>query len=291
MDASHARSLTAFLALLSAVFIGSADFVGGLASRTANGVRVATFVAIMGLPLAFVVSLAYGAEHVSRDDVIWSVLAGIVVAVGIGCFYIGMGRGLISVVAPIAAVTGAVIPVVYGLGRGERPSELALIGLVVAFAAVAVVSLAQSEQHPETTVGVDRHVIALALASGLFFGLFYITLSRVSDEAGLWPVTITRAAASVVLVILSLILTRGLLGGVVRLWRTVLLIAILEVSAMVPLLLALQRGPVAIASVLASLYPVTTVLLAAFVLRERLSRLQYVGVACALISVALVSAG
>lgn len=283
--------MTAFLALLSAVFIGSADFVGGLASRTANGVRVATFVAIMGLPLAFVVSLAYGAEHVSRDDVIWSVLAGIVVAVGIGCFYIGMGRGLISVVAPIAAVTGAVIPVVYGLGRGERPSELALIGLVVAFAAVAVVSLAQSEQHPETTVGVDRHVIALALASGLFFGLFYITLSRVSDEAGLWPVTITRAAASVVLVILSLILTRGLLRGVVRLWRTVLLIAILEVSAMVPLLLALQRGPVAIASVLASLYPVTTVLLAAFVLRERLSRLQYVGVACALISVALVSTG
>ena len=283
--------MTAFLALLSAVFIGSADFVGGLASRTASGVRVATFVAIMGLPLAFVVSLAYGAEHVSRNDAIWSALSGIVVAVGIGCFYVGMGRGLITVVAPVAAVTGAVIPVIYGLVRGERPGMLALVGLVVAFVAVAVVSLAQSEQHPETTVSVDRHVIALALASGLFFGLFYITLSRVSDDAGLWPVTISRTGASIVLVMLSLILTRGILGGVVRLWRAVLLIAILEVSAMVPLLLALQRGPVAIASVLASLYPVTTVLLAAFVLRERLSRLQYVGVACALVSVALVSSG
>ena len=283
--------MTALLAVLSAVFIGSADFVGGLASRTANGVRVATFVAIMGLPLAFVLSLAYGADNVSRDDVIWSVLSGVAVAIGIGCFYIGMGRGLISVVAPVAAVTGAVIPVVYGLARGERPGALALVGLVVAFAAVAVVSLAQSEQHPETTVGVDRHVIALALASGLFFGVFYITLSRVSDDAGLWPVTISRAAGSIVLVILSLILTRGLLGGVARLWPTILLIAVLEVSAMVPLLLALQRGPVAIASVLASLYPVTTVLLAAFVLRERLSHLQYVGVACALVSVALVSTG
>jgi drug/metabolite transporter (DMT)-like permease len=71
----------------------------------------------------------------------------------------------------------------------------------------------------------------------------------------------------------------------------VLLIALLEVAAVVPLLLALQRGPVAIASVVASLYPVTTVLLAAFVLRERLSRLQYVGVVCALVSVALVSSG
>ncbi len=283
--------MTAVLALLSSVFIGGADFVGGLASRTANGVRVATFVAVMGLPLAFVVSLAYGAERVGRADVAWSVLAGIAVAAGIGCFYVGMGRGLISVVAPVAAVTGAVIPVVYGLVRGERPGALALVGLVVAFVAVAVVSIAQSEQHPETLVGVDRHVIALALVAGVFFGLFYIALSRVSDDAGLWPVTISRAAGSVVLVVLSLALTRGVLGGVTALWRTVLLIAVLEVSAMVPLLLALQRGPVAVASVLASLYPVTTVLLAAFVLRERLSRLQYVGVACALVSVALVSTG
>lgn len=283
--------MTAFLALLSSVFIGGADFVGGLASRTANGVRVATFVSLIGLPLSFVVSLSYGAERVGRADLLWSVLSGVVVAAGIGCFYVGMGRGLISVVAPVAAVTGAIIPVVYGLARGERPGVVALVGLVTAFVAVAVVSIAQSEQHPETLVGVDRNVIGLALAAGVFFGLFYIALSEVSDEAGLWPVTISRAAGSVVLVILSLALTRGVLGGVTRLWRTVLLIAVLEVSAMVPLLLALQRGPVAIASVLASLYPVTTVLLAAFVLRERLSRLQYVGVACALLSVALVSTG
>ena len=175
----------------------------------------------------------------------------------------------------------------------EQPARVTaqISNLLVAFVAVAVVSIAQSEQHPETLVGVDRQVIALSLLSGVFFGLFYITLSSVSDDAGLWPITISRAAGSIVLVILSLVLTRGVLGGVTRLWRTVLLIAVLEVSAMVPLLVALQRGPVAIASVLASLYPVTTVLLAAFVLRERLSRLQYVGVACALISVALVSTG
>ena len=79
--------------------------------------------------------------------------------------------------------------------------------------------------------------------------------------------------------------------GLRRMLPAVLLIALLEVAAVVPLLLALQRGPVAIASVVASLYPVTTVLLAAFVLRERLSRLQYVGVVCALVSVALVSSG
>ena len=86
-------------------------------------------------------------------------------------------------------------------------------------------------------------------------------------------------------------MTRGPVTGLRRMLPAVLLIALLEVAAVVPLLLALQRGPVAIASVVASLYPVTTVLLAAFVLRERLSRLQYVGVVCALVSVALVSSG
>jgi uncharacterized membrane protein len=153
------------------------------------------------------------------------------------------------------------------------------------------VSLAPSDQHPETEVVVDRNVIILALASGVFFGLFYIAFSRVSEDAGLWPVTIERAAGSIVLVALALALTRGPFVGARRLLPYVLVIAVLEVAAVVPLLLALQRGPVAIATVLASLYPVTTVLLAGLVLRERLSRLQYVGVACALASVALVSTG
>jgi len=283
--------VTALLALASAVFIGGADFVGGVTSRTANGIRVAAFVAVVGLPLTLVVSIASGSEHVSRADVIWSVLAGAAVAIGIGCFYIGMGRGLISVVAPVAAVTGAVIPVAYSLVRGERPGAIALAGLVIAFVAVAVVSLAPSEQHPDTEVIVDRNVIMLSLASGLFFGLFYITFSRVSEEAGMWPITIERAAAAVVIVLLALVLTRGPLVGTRRLLPSALLIAALEVAAVVPLLVALQRGPVAIASVVASLYPVTTVLLAAFVLHERLSRLQYVGVVCALVAVALVSTG
>ena len=279
--------MTAFLALLSSVFIGSADFVGGLASRTANGVRVATFVAIMGLPLAFVVS-SYGAERVSRADVIWSVLSGIVVAFGIGCFYIGMGRGLISVVAPVAAVTGAVIPVVYGLARGERPGALALVGLVIAFIAVAVVSIAQSEQHPETLVGVDRHVIGLALAAGCSSGSstsrsrgFRRTpdygpsrsrapqhgrprdpVARSHPRRPRWRGASWRTAPDR--------RPRGIGDG-----------------AAAP---CAQRGPVAIASVLASLYPVTTVLLALRAPRA-LSRLQYVGVACALVSVALVSTG
>jgi drug/metabolite transporter (DMT)-like permease len=282
--------VTALLALVSAALIGGADFLGGLTSRGANGVRVAAFAAVVSLPMALVVSIAYGAVRVERADLGWSALAGVAVGGGIGAFYTGMGRGLISVVAPVAAVTGAVIPVVYSLVRGERPGVVALIGLVIAFFAVAVVSLAPSEQHAGAA-GVDATVIALALVSGLLFGLFYIAFSRVSDDAGLWPVTVERVAASIILIALALSLTRGPIVDVRRLLPYVLAIAALELAATVPLLLALQRGPVAIASVVASLYPVTTVLLAGLVLRERLSRLQYVGVFAALVSVALVSSG
>ena len=207
--------MTALLALISAVFIGGADFVGGITSRTANGIRVGAYVALVGLPMALAVSLVGDYEHVSRADVGWSVAAGVSVALGIGCFYIGMARGLISVVAPVAAVIGAVIPVVYALARGERPGPIALVGLVIAFFAVAVVSLAPSEQHPDAAI-VDGVVLGLALASGVLFGLFYVAFSRVSDDAGLWPVTIERAAASVVLVVAALALTRGPVTGLRR---------------------------------------------------------------------------
>jgi drug/metabolite transporter (DMT)-like permease len=282
--------VTALLALSSAVLIGGADFIGGMTSRTANGVRVAAFAALAGLPFALALSIAYGAEHVGRADVIWSLLGGVAAAVGIGCFYTAMGRGLISVVAPVAAVTGAVVPVVFALARGERPGVVAVVGLLIALVAVAIVSVAPAEQHDDAGL-LDGTVIALSLASGLFFGLFYIAFSQVSEDAGLWPVTLERVAASTVLILLALGLTRGPIEGVRRVLPYVLAIGALELAATVPLLLALQRGPLAIASVLASLYPVTTVLLAGFVLRERLSRLQYIGVVCALVAVALVSSG
>ena len=283
--------MTALLALVSAVFIGGADFVGGITSRTANGIRVGAYVALVGMPMALAVSLVGDYEQVSHADVGWSIAAGVSVALGIGCFYVGMARGLISVVAPVAAVVGAVIPVVYAVARGERPGPIAMVGLVIAFirgcGRVALSRRSSTPTQPSSTASCS----ALALVSGVLFGLFYIAFSRVSDDAGLWPVTIERAAASVVLVVAAVVMTRGPVKGLRRMLPAVLLVGLLEVAAVVPLLLALQRGPVAIASVVASLYPVTTVLLAAFVLRERLSRLQYVGVACALISVALVSSG
>ncbi len=282
--------MTAALALLSALFVGGADFLGGVTARRENGIRVAALVSALGVPLAFLAALFDRGAAVSGADILWSSLAGVAVSLGLGAFYIGMGRGLISVVAPVAAVTGTVVPVVYALARGERPGTAAAVGLVIAFVAVAVVSLAPAEQHPEAAT-LDRTVVVLALVAGVCFGLFYVFFSRASDDAGLWPVAIERVAATAALLVLVLTLTRGPLTGVRSIVPAACVIAALEIAATVPLLLALQRGPVSVASVVASLYPVTTVLLAGIVLHERLSRIQYVGVACALVSVVLVSTG
>ncbi len=282
--------MTALLALASTIFIGSADFLGGLTSRTANGIRVAAFVAVAGMPLAVIVAVLYGAERVTATDAAWSVVTGLCVSLGLASFYTAMGRGLISVVAPVTAVTGAVVPVVYDLVRGERPGTIVLIGLVTALAAIAIVSIAPSEQH-EDAVGVDTTVIGLSIGSGLLFGVFYVALSRVSESAGIWPVPIGRLAGSILLVVLAATLTKRPSGGERGLMPMVLAISTLEVVAEVPLIVALHRGPVAVASVVASLYPVMTVILAGVVLHERLSRLQYVGVASALIAVVLVATG
>jgi drug/metabolite transporter (DMT)-like permease len=201
-----------------------------------------------------------------------------------------MGRGLISVVAPVAAVTGAVIPVVYTLIRGERPGVVALVGIVIALTAVGIVSIAPSDPS-QAQVAVTPSLIGMSMLAGSGFGLFYIFFSRVSDDSGMWPVAIERTAATATLVIVALALTRGPIQGTRSIAPFAVGAGALEVAASVPLLLALQRGPVAVAAVLSSLYPVITVVLAGTLLRERLSRLQLAGVWCALAAVVLVSSG
>jgi drug/metabolite transporter (DMT)-like permease len=282
--------VTALLAILSAVLVGGADFLGGLASRTASALRVAALAQAAGLPPALVLALAVHAERVSNPDVAWALGSGVAVACGFACFYSAMGRGLISVVAPLAAVTGAAVPVFYALARGERPGTVASVGIVTALAAVVIVSIAPvAPEHAHLAITPD--VVGLSLLAGGCFGTFYVAFSVISEDAGLWPVALERTGATVTLVAIALALTRGALVVPARLVRLVVTIGALEVGATIPLLLALQRGPIAIASVLASLYPVTTVLLAAVVLHERMSRLQLAGTGLALVAVVLVSAG
>ena len=279
------RRVTALLALVSAALIGGADFVGGLTSRRHPPLVVAVTAQLLGLAIGIPLALVWGWDEVSTHDVLFSIGSGVCVGLGFACFYTAMGTGTISLVVPLAAVTGATIPVTVGIGGGERPSELALAGIALALVAVAIVSLAPGT---ESSGAAPARTVVLSLGAGIAFGAFYVLFAEISEASGVWPVSLQRIGSVAVLGAIALLLRAPLAAGR-QVVRPALAIAALEVAATVPLLLALQRGPLSIASVLASLYPVTTVALAALVLRERLSRLQLAGVGLALIAVVLVS--
>lgn len=277
--------MTAVLAIASALLVGGADFVGGFLSRMVDAVRVAAVAQIVGLVFALPAAVLVGAERVTTADAAWAVGSGVAVGLGLVVFYTAMTRGLISVVAPVTAVTGALVPVAYAIGDGERPGQAASAGIALAIAAIALVSLGSTGPADAEA---SRGALPLAVGAGVLFGLFYVSFSRIHEDAGLWPVAISRLTSASVLAVLALVLTHGLAVGR-RAFPWVVAIGALEVGAAVTLLLALQRGPVSVASVLASLYPVTTTFLAALVLRERLRGLQLAGVALALVAVALIS--
>ncbi len=279
--------MTALLALSSAIFIGGSDFLGGVIAPRSSAVRVGALAQLISCVLSVPAAVVVGATRVTPADAAWSAASGVAVAFGLGLFYAAMRRGLISLVAPTAAVMSAAVPVAYALARGERPGLAAVVGIVLALAALAVVSVAPG--LTEVAGGSSTLVVvAMSTVAGVLFGAFFICFSRTNGDAGLWPVVISRAASAGILVSVAIVALGGLAAR--SLARDVTPMGVLETVASVALLLALQRGPLAIASVLASLYPVTTVLLAAGVLRERLSRLQLSGVALALVAVVLVSA-
>jgi len=276
------------LALLGSATLGAGDFVGGASSRDAPPLWVATLGQSVALVLAVPVALVDGSGHVTRTAAVWSLLGGAVAAVGLGFFYSSMSRGLISLVVPVTSVVGAAVPVAYGLGSGERPGNLALAGIALALVAVAVVSAIPGHGHR-----VAARPIVFALAAGACFGVGLVSFSRVGDNAGLWPVALSRTTTTLVGLGIALALSAPAAREASRrtLWRAGAVIGIFEVAGNAFLFLAFERGSVAVVSVLISLYPVTTVLFATMLLGERLSRVQLAGVALALGSVLLISSG
>ena len=281
--------MSAFFALLSAGLVGGADFLGGVASRRMWPIRVAARAQNIGLVVALPAAVVVGADRVTSGDIGWSVASGLAVGAGLAFFYSALALGQISVIAPATALVGAVLPVAVGLARNERPGLPALIGISAALAAVAIVSVAPS--NGAVTDAAARRALASAVVAGLCFGLFLICLAQIGKTAGLWAVPLSRAASAVLLMLVIVLVPRREKVPASQLGAVILTIGVLEVAAVVSLVIAFRHGTLAIASVLASLYPVTTVLLAAFVLHERLSRLQLTAVLLALGAVVLISTG
>jgi drug/metabolite transporter (DMT)-like permease len=275
------------LAFASSVSWGVADFVGGLKSRTLPLLNVLLPSQATGLVLIGAFVAVRGDAAPGGDFAVFAVLSALAGIVGLAAFYRALAVGNMGVVAPISACA-AVVPVVVGVATGDRPGALQSAGLLLAL--VGVVLASREEVVGEGGLGRTARGSGLALLSALGFGLFFLAMDRASDGDVAWAMLVNRAAGVTLLIGVAL-----LLRPPVRIGRAdvPVLIAIgsLDVAANAMFAVAATKGLVSVVSVVGSLYPVTTVGLAALALRERPHRLAQLGVAVALAGVVLISAG
>ena len=273
------------LALGSAVVYGTSDFLGGLASRKASVFGVVALSQVAGLVALFAL-LPWLGGSTRPADLVWGAAGGLAGATGLMIFFRTLARGVMSVIAPVTAVTAAAVPVLVGLLEGNRIGIWSGAGIVLALVAVVLVS---AEGGLSALRAARPASIPPALAAGAAFGVFFVFLDRTGDGTGLTPLVAARLAS------VALVLTVALLGRrPLRVPRAALpLVAasgVGDMSANAMFLLATQlHSQLAIVGVLASLYPVSTVVLAQLVLRERLVPAQLAGLASACAAVVLIT--
>ena len=276
--------MAVLLALASAVVYGAADFCGGLATRRATAFAVVAFSQLAGLA-ALLFLLPWLGGDPTGADLAWGAAAGVAGACGLVLFYRALAEGVMSVVAPVTAVSAAALPVLGGLVLGERIGPWTLAG--IALALVAVVLVAAEDGLGSLRTARPANLLP-ALASGVALGLFFVLLDRTREDAELSPLVAARVVSVLVVVVLARLVSRSLSvpRGVLP---VVLLTGVADMTANALFLLAAQQGQLAITGVLASLYPVSTVVLAQLVLGERLAATQAVGLAAAGVAVVLIA--
>jgi drug/metabolite transporter (DMT)-like permease len=274
------------LALCSAIAYGMSDFLGGVLSRRSSAWPVAVVGQVSATVCTAFVAMFFAGEPRSVDFG-WAALAGIGSGCGAGFLYRGFASGRMAVVGPISAVGAALVPVLAGVaGGGERPSALVWLGTVVALPGIWLV--ARPSSNGGSTGLADGWLDGLL--AGVGFGVLFAALGQVPDTAGLWPLTLAQAVSLPAVIVLATAVRASWLPRSRTSWAAAVM-GPLGTCATAAFLLASQRGYLAVAGVLTSLYPASTVLLAAVFLHERVHRAQGVGLGLCAVAISLVAAG
>jgi drug/metabolite transporter (DMT)-like permease len=279
------------LALSSAILYGSADFFGGLTARRANTIATVFWSQFVGLVLLALVLPLLPAATVSSRDWTWGFIAGFSGGIGVALLYRALAVGAMAVVAPTTAVIAAMIPVLFAFILGERLRLLTMVGVALALVAIALVSrpAADSTSLEKTKPRALPPGFGLALLSGVSVGIFFLSLARTSTSAGMWPLIAARISSITLFGLIALVARRTLrMSGIAT--ATASTGGALDMAADALYMIAARIGPLSIVVTLASLYPASTVILARFVLGERLSAVQISGIVCALAAVLVIVA-
>ena len=278
------------LAVLSALLYGWSDYMGGRATREISVLRVTLYIEFL-MTISYIALVVLDPAPFVIRDAMWGVIAGIGGVGGVAAFYLALSMGAISVASPVAGVLSAIVPVIAGIAMGERPSPLAMIGILIALASVILVSGAMSSRREE--IAMPRSQLLLVVASGALFGLWYIALDVAGSQSGWWPLLTSRTLTLPTLIVAAYVLRDRLrtdqLSAAGRRWTLGAWITIL--AANLAYLVAVRSGLLSIVAVVASMYPASTIGLAIFIDRERLSRSQWLGVGFAGCALVLVGVG
>lgn len=275
--------MAVLLSLISALAYGVSDFLGGIFTKRSGPWRIATVGQASSTVCVGVMALLVAGSPTGVDFA-WGALAGLGSGLGAAFLYRGLANAKMSVVAPISAVGSALLPVVIGLALGERPSGLALIGIVLAFPAIALISIVR-DPDPAHRGGVLDGVLA-----GTGFGVLFVALGQMSPDAGLTPLAGMYLCSTLAVIAVAVVLREEFVPREPAHWRGALLGPI-GVVAVVAFYEATHHGLLSVVSVIAALYPASTVLLAALLLKERVTAWQGLGLAFAVAAVTLVALG
>ena len=269
------------LALGASLAWGVADFVGPLVGRALGALRVLFWAQVGGL-VAIAIAVAVRGEGPHQWLVLLAIPAALAGTLGLWAYYRGIAAGAISVVAPIAGAS-AIIPVVVGIATGDSPSALQIAGIACALVGVVLASLERQEGTRRIAAGVG-----LALLAAIGFGSYFPPMHAAGKADFWWASLVFRTTA--LLVIAAAV---GVQRPDLRLRRRDLMIVlgvgIGDTIGNVLYAASSGHGLISLTSVLASLYPIVTVLLAAAVLSERTAPTQRAGIALTLAGVVLIS--
>jgi len=274
--------LTILFSSVTSLLFGCSDFLGGLASRRDSAFAVTANAHLIGLAIMAVAVVVFPSPF-GVADLAWGAAAGVSGGIGVTALYGALAVGRMGVVAPLTAALSGSLPALYDLLRGTALRPLSLVGLAIALVAIVVVS---ASGDLEERAEMPARAIALAVLAGVGFTGCFIFFSLAAKTSGLMPLLAARVV-SVAMLMAVTFARRGHVTLAPDARASAYGAGALDAAANVTMLTAIRIGPLAVASVLGSLYPVVTILLARVVLKERLRPVQRIGVVLALAAVML----
>jgi len=288
--------LTVLLGLGGALAYGAADFFGGVAAKRLSPLVVTAGVAVVGS--VFILAGTLVVDGVSSPEAwLWGALSGITGAAAIGLLYACLAIGPMSILSPTTAFLSALLPVSFALGTGSATSPWFYPALGLALLAVILVGIVPDRRAIRPTI----KSLAMAVASGLLIGMFYVLIDQTPADSGLIPLVANRLSQTVILILVIgfLVLRRRKVASRSTLFRltgdprSALLLVVgaglLDAVANIAVIVGLRVGDLAVVSVLTALYPAGTILLAAVLLKERVTSVQLTGLGLALVASAMLA--